>query len=82
MKPPWSWGWERMTSQYSLRLPTLFPMAWAYSHMIRGFSRFWEAYSRILGIRMYIGAKMSVWAFVLACSYWTGREGSRLLAHW
>ena len=36
MKPPWRPGVDSIASQYSARVPLLLPIAWEYSHMIRG----------------------------------------------
>ncbi len=58
-------------------MPTLLPIAWAYSHRISGRSGSVFAYASIFGIRAYIGTYRSVWGFWPAPSYCTVRDGSR-----
>ncbi len=97
MKPPWSTPKLLITSQYKSRPPQVLPMAWEYSHMMRGLAvveaSLASPYLCNLAWLGYMGTKMSMFVSIVsafsvsqtgsirACSYCTGLVGSRLLSH-
>ncbi len=74
IQPPWRTSWERTVSQYFLKLPLEFPIAWQYSIMTYGrVSEVSAARSATRAGLSYIAERMSLIPGRSSPSYWMTR---------